>query len=88
MFALNEQFESPEILEQHEFYDEFLPVFQEQMTYGFPRQPIAEWGAVMYTPVGEFAGDVVYDVMSPEDAQERLVENMIRTFEEVGYIEQ
>lgn len=87
MFALNEQFEDPSILEQHEFYDEFLPVFQEQMTYGFPRQPIAEWGAVMYTPVGEFASDVVYDVMSPEEAQDRLVENMVRTFEEVGYLE-
>ena len=85
MFSRAEHFNDPEILAVHGFYDEFLPVFQEQMEYAFPRQPIADWGAVMYTPVGEFASDVLYDVMSPEQAQERLVENMHRVFDEVGY---
>lgn len=87
MFARNEHFEDPEILAEHDFYDEFLPVFQEQMEYAFPRQPIADWGAVMYTPVGEFASDVLHDVMTPEQAQQRLVENMQQVFEEAGYLD-
>ena len=85
MFARADQFSDPEILAEYDFYDTFLPVFQEQMAYGFPRQPIAEWGAVMYTPVGEFANDVLYDVMTPEQAQQRLVDNMERIFDESGY---
>ena len=85
MFARADQFTDPAVLGAYDFYDTFLPVFQEQMTYGFPRQPIAEWGAVMYTPVGEFANDVLYDVMTPERAQERLVDNMERIFIESGY---
>ncbi len=55
------------------------------MEYAFPRQPIAEWGEVMYTPVGQFASDVLQGVESPEQAQERLVENMQDVFSEVGY---
>jgi len=42
---------------------------------------------VMYTPVGEFASDVLFDVMPPERAQERLVDNMERIFVESGYID-
>lgn len=87
MFSRNEHFEDPEILEAFPFYGDFLPVFQEQMSYGFPRQPIAEWGAVMYTPVGEFASDVLNDVMTPEQAQQRLVDNMVRIFQEEGYLD-
>ena len=87
MFSRDEHFSDPDILGAHEFYAEFLPVFQEQMAYGFPRQPIAEWGAVMYTPVGEFAADVLHEIMTPEQAQERLVDNMMRVFEEAGYLE-
>lgn len=85
MFSRQEHFNDPEILAAHGFYEEFLPVYQEQMEWAFPRQPIADWGAVMYTPVGEFASDVLFGVMSPEQAQERLVENMDRVFLEVGY---
>ena len=85
MFARADQFTDPAVLGAYDFYDTFLPVFEEQMAYGFPRQPIAEWGAVMYTPVGEFANDVLYDVMSPEQAQQRLVDNMERIFDESGY---
>jgi multiple sugar transport system substrate-binding protein len=87
MFARADQFTDPAVLGAYDFYDTFLPVFQEQMSYGFPRQPIAEWGAVMYTPVGEFANDVLYDVMTPERAQQRLVDNMMRIFAESGYID-
>jgi ABC-type glycerol-3-phosphate transport system substrate-binding protein len=85
MFARITQFNNPEILESYDFYQKFLPAFQEQMQYGFPRQPIAEWGAVMYTPVGEFASDVLHDVMMPEAAQERLVDNMVQEFTQAGY---
>ncbi len=87
MFALEETFEDREVLAEHAFYDEFLPVFQEQMQYAFPRQPIAEWGEVMYTPVGQFAADVMYGVESPEAAQQRLVDNMIEVFRQEGYID-
>lgn len=87
MFARKSQFENQEILNAYDFYDAFLPAFQKQMEYGFPRQPIAEWGAVMYTPVGEFASDVMHGVMTPEAAQARLVENMERQFREAGYID-
>ncbi len=87
MFARADQFEDPEVLGAYDFYDSFLPVFEEQMSYGFPRQPIAEWGAVMYTPVGEFASDVLFDVMTPEQAQQRLVDNMERIFVESGYVD-
>lgn len=87
MFARDDQFNNPEVLAAYDFYDTFLPVFQEQMSYGFPRQPIAEWGAVMYTPVGEFAADVLFDVMTPEQAQRRLVDNMVRIFTESGYLD-
>ena len=85
MFARSDQFTDPDVLNSYAFYDTFLPVFLEQMSYGFPRQYEAEWGAVMYTPVGEFANDVLYDTMTPEQAQRRLVENMERIFEESGY---
>lgn len=85
MFARADQFNDPEVLGAYAFYDTFLPVFLEQMSYGFPRQPIAEWGAVMYTPVGEFANDVLYDTFTPEQAQNRLVDNMERIFSESGY---
>ncbi len=85
MFARSEQFTDPEILGAYDFYETFLPVFLEQMSYGFPRQPIAEWGAVMYTPVGEFANDVLYDTLTPEQSQQRLVDNMERIFAESGY---
>ena len=87
MFARSTQFEDPEILNSYDFYETFLPVFREQMSFGFPRQPIAEWGAVMYTPVGEFASDVLAGVLTPEVAQERLEDNMIRVFEEAGHID-
>ncbi len=87
MFARADQFEDPDIVGAYEFYDDFLPVFEEQMSYGFPRQPIAEWGAVMYTPVGEFASDVLFEIMTPERAQQRLVDNMERIFVESGYID-
>jgi multiple sugar transport system substrate-binding protein len=87
MFARADQFVDPEVLGAYAFYDTFLPVFQEQMSYGFPRQPIAEWGAVMYTPVGEFANDVLHGVMTPEQAQARLVDNMERIFDESGYLD-
>ena len=85
MFGFNKQFESEEVQSSEDFYEDFLPVFQEQMEYAFPRQPIAEWGEVMYTPVGQFASDVLQGVESPEQAQERLVENMQDVFSEVGY---
>ncbi len=87
MFARNDQFENEEILASADFYETFLPAFGEQMAYGFPRQDIAEWGAVMYTPVGEFAADVISGVMTPEAAQQRLVNNMNTVFREEGYID-
>ena len=87
MFSREEQFSDPEILAANPFYEDFLEVAGEQMSYAFPRQPIAEWGAVMYTPVGEFASDVLSGVMSPEAAQERLINNMREIFEEAGYLE-
>lgn len=87
MFALEEQFNNAEILQSEPFYEDFLPVFLAQMEYAFPRQPIAEWGEVMYTPVGQFASDVFYGVESPEAAQRRLVENMNRVFRREGYID-
>ena len=87
MFARETQFNNPDILNSYAFYDEFLPVFARQMSFGFPRQPIAEWGAVMYNPIGEFASDVVYNVLSPEAAQKRLVDNMNTIFREAGHIE-
>ena len=87
MFARADQFTNPDVLSAHDFYDTFLPVFEEQMAYGFARQPIAEYGAVMYIPAGEFAADVLFDVMTPERAQERLVDNMERIFVESGYID-
>lgn len=87
MFARETQFNNPDVLSAYDFYDAFLPVFAEQMTYGFPRQPIAEWGAVMYTPIGEFASDVFHGVLTPEQAQERLVNNMITIFRDAGYID-
>ncbi len=86
MFARETQFKNPQVLKAHPFYDEFLPVFMKQMSYGFPRQPIAEWGSVMYAPVGEFASDVIYNVMTPEAAQKRLIENMQNVFKKAGYI--
>jgi len=85
MFSRADQFTDPDVLGSYDFYDTFLPVFLEQMSYGFPRQYEAEWGAVMYTPVGEFANDVLYDVLTPEQAQRRLVDNMERIFSESGY---
>ena len=85
MFSRSDQFTDPDVLGAYAFYDTFLPVFLEQMSYGFPRQPIAEWGAVMYTPVGEFANDVLYDTLTPEQSQRRLVDNMERIFSESGY---
>jgi len=87
MFSRAEHFENPEILEFHSFYEDFLPVFQEQMNYGFPRQPIPEWGAVMYNATGEFAADVVEGVMSPEEARDRWVDRMLREFRAAGYID-
>jgi ABC-type glycerol-3-phosphate transport system substrate-binding protein len=87
MFARETQFNNEEILSSYDFYDTFLPVFSEQMSYGFPRQPIAEWGAVMYTPIGEFASDIFYGVLTPEQAQERLVNNMRTVFQDAGYID-
>lgn len=87
MFALEEQFESEEVLSSQPFYDDFLPVFLAQMEYAFPRQPIAEWGEVMYTPVGQFASDVFYGVESPEAAQQRLVDNTLSVFRREGYID-
>lgn len=86
MFALNEQFENREILESRPFYAEFLPVFQQQMKHAFPRQPIAEWGEVMYTPVGQFASDVFFGVETPQAAQQRLVRNMNSVFRREGYL--
>jgi len=85
MFSRADQFTDPDVLGSYAFYDTFLPVFLEQMSYGFPRQYEREWGAVMYTPVGEFANDVLYDVLTPEQAQRRVVENMERIFSESGY---
>lgn len=86
MFALEEQFSSAEIQQSEPFYADFLPVFLQQMEYAFPRQPIAEWGAVMYTPVGQFAADVLFGVESPAAAQQRLVDNMNSVFRREGYI--
>lgn len=86
MFSRKEHFSDPRVLESNPFYADFLPVAGEQMSYAFPRQPIAEWGAVMYTPVGEFASDVISGIMSPEAAQKRLVNNMTEIFEEAGYL--
>ena len=85
MFSRADQFTDPDVLGSYDFYDTFLPVFLEQMEYGFPRQYEAEWGAVMYTPVGEFANDVLYDTLTPEQSQRRLVDNMERIFSESGY---
>lgn len=87
MFSREEHFQNPEVLEFHAFYEEFLPVFQEQMNYGFPRQPIPEWGAVMYNATGEFAADVVEDVMSPEAARDRWLDRMLNEFEAAGYLD-
>lgn len=87
MFSREEHFSDPEILAANPFYEDFLEIAGEQMSYAFPRQPIAEWGAVMYTPVGEFASDVLSGIMSAEAAQERLVNNMRTIFEESGYLE-
>lgn len=85
MFALEEQFSNQEIQQSEPFYADFLPVFLQQMEYAFPRQPIAEWGEVMYTPVGQFAADVLFGVETPEQAQRRLVDNMNSVFRREGY---
>ena len=87
MFARTDQFLNPEVLGAHDFYSDFLPVFQQQMEYGFPRQPIAEYGAVMYLPAGEFASDVIFDVMTAEQAQRRWIDTMERIFVESGYLD-
>lgn len=86
-FALEESFTDPEIIDQYDFYADFLPVFGEANEWAFPRQPIAEWGEVMYTPVGQFAADVLFEVESPEEGQERLVNNMYQVFRDAGYID-
>ncbi|MFU8888716.1 MAG: extracellular solute-binding protein [Trueperaceae bacterium] len=85
MFSRADQFTDPDVLASYDFYETFLPAWQEQTTYAFPRQYEAEWGAVMYTPVGEFANDVLYDTLTPEQSQRRLVDNMERIFDESGY---
>lgn len=86
-FALEESFTNAEIVDQYEFYSEFLPVFQEANEWAYPRQPIAEWGEVLYTPVGQFAADVLFGVETPEQGQQRLVDNMYQVFRDAGYID-
>jgi len=85
MFARADQFTDPAVLGSYDFYDTFLPAFQEQMAYGFPRQHVAEYGAAMYNPAGEFAADVVFDVLTPEQAQRRWADAMERIFTESGF---
>ncbi|MBE0478643.1 extracellular solute-binding protein [Candidatus Aerophobetes bacterium] len=84
-FSRTRHFTDPGILAVHPFYPDFLPVFQAQMEYGFPRQPIPEWGDVMYRAAGEFASDVLHGIMTPQEAQKRWVDYMRREFEAAGY---
>ncbi len=87
MFARTRHFTDPEILEAHDFYADFLPVFQAQMEYGFARQPVPEYGD-FYRSAGEFASDVLHEVMTPEAAQERWANYMTREFEAAGYYDE
>jgi len=84
-FSRVRHFTDPEILEAHDFYADFLPVAEIAMDYGFARQPIPEWGDVMYRSAGEFASDVLHDIMTPEAAQQRWVDYMKSEFEAAGY---
>lgn len=86
-FASEDQFTNPEIVGMYDYYEDFLPVFQEANAWAYVRQPIAEWGEVLYTPVGQYAADVLFGIETPEQGQQRLVDNMRQVFRDAGYID-
>lgn len=88
MFSREEHFEDPDVLGQHDFYDDFLPVFLEQMEYGFARQDVPEYGDVIVSASGDFVADVIDGVLTPEEAQQRWIDRMIEEFELAGYYDE
>ena len=84
-FSRANHFTDPELLAERDYYASFLPAFQQVLEHVFVRQGIPEFGSVMWDGTADFWTDVFSGDLSPEQAQQRWVNDMRRQFERAGY---
>lgn len=86
-FSREAHFTNPELQTMQPYFDEFLPAYQKTLEQVFVRQGIPEYGAVMWQGTVNFITDTFSGDLTPEQAQDRWVDDMNRAFERAGYIE-
>ncbi|QNI03347.1 extracellular solute-binding protein [Halomonas sp. SH5A2] len=86
-FSRVAHFNSEELRDLEPHYDDFLPAYEQTLEHVFVRQGIPEYGTVMWQGTVDFATDVLSGDLTPEQAQDRWVDNMTRTFQRAGYLE-
>lgn len=86
-FSRKAHFESEELRALEPHYGNFLPAYEQTLSQVFVRQGIPEYGTVMWQGTVDFATDVLSGDLTPEQAQDRWVSNMERTFQRAGYLE-
>lgn len=86
-FSRKAHFESEELRNLEPYYADFLPAYEQTLEQVFVRQGIPEYGTVMWQGTVDFATDVLSGDLTPEQAQDRWVDNMRRTFQRAGYLE-
>lgn len=84
-FSRINHFSDPIVLEAKPYYADLLPAFLAALDYQFLRQGIPEYHATVWNPAGDYWTDVFSGDLTPEQAQRRWVETMIREFERAGY---
>ncbi len=84
-FSRHDHFEDPELQQLEPYYADFLPAFGQVLEAVFIRQGIPEYGSAMWQGTADFVTDVLSGDLTPEEAQQRWVEDMRREFERAGY---
>ena len=84
-FSRINHFSDPEVLAGRDYYADLLPAYLAALDYQFLRQGIAEYGSAVWNPAADFWTDVFSGDLTPDQAQRRWVDTMVREFERAGY---
>ena len=86
-FSREAHFSNEELRAAEPYYEDFLPAYEATLEQVFIRQGIPEYGDVMWQGTVDFITDVFSGDLTPEQAQDRWVNNMESSFRRAGYID-
>ncbi|MEX2365303.1 MAG: extracellular solute-binding protein, partial [Pseudohongiellaceae bacterium] len=86
-FSRSAHFTNESLRTMKPYFEDFLPAYEKTLEAVFVRQGIPEYGAAMWQGTVDYITDVFSGDLTAEQAQDRWVRNMERTFRRAGYID-